>query len=306
LVVGIALGAFFLSDGTWGHYAQTGAAGVCEGVAPGVRLGIAGFGAAIVGALWSYNGWAMVTMVAEEIGDPARTLPRALFGGTMLLIILYVLINASYFYVLTPEAVASVSESSSVAGQVVVRFLGAGGVAVMAIGMMTSVFGALHGTGLSNSRLPFAMARDGMLPRRLSVITKKSHIPANAVILICAAAIILALSGTFDILTDLIVFGLLLFNGLGVASVMVLRKKMPDVERPFKVPGYPLVPALFLLATIYLMINTLVTTPGRALAGLAIIAAGLPVYFYYSRKLGPSRPEDFLGESGDSPIPDRE
>ncbi|GMQ81050.1 MAG: amino acid permease [Rhodothermia bacterium] len=306
LVIGIALGAFFLSDGTWGHYAQTGAAGACEGVASGVRLGMAGFGAAIVGALWSYNGWAMVTMVAEEVGDPERTLPRALFGGTMLLIILYVLINASFFYVLTPEAVASVAESSSVAGQVVVRFLGAGGAAVMAIGMMTSVFGALHGTALSNSRLPFAMARDGMLPRRFSVITKKSHIPANAVILMCAAAIILALSGTFDILTDLIVFGLLLFNGLGVASVMVLRKKMPDVARPFKVPGYPVVPALFLLATIYLLINTLVTTPGRALAGLAIIAAGLPVYFYYSRKLGPSRPEDFLGESGDSPILDRE
>ncbi|MCZ6705281.1 MAG: amino acid permease, partial [Bacteroidetes bacterium] len=141
---------------------------------------------------------------------------------------------------------------------------------------------------------------------RLSIITKRSHIPANAVILLSVCAIIYALSGTFDLLTDLIVFGLLIFNGLGVAAVFVLRKKMPDVKRPFKVPGYPVVPALFLLATIYLMINTLVTTPGRALIGLAIIAVGLPVYFYYTRKIGPSRPEDFLGDGGGSLNEDRE
>ena len=306
LVVGIALGAFILSDGMWGHYAQSGAAGTCEGVAPGVRLGFAGFGAAVVGALWSYNGWAIASLVAEEVKDPGKTLPRALIGGSILLIGLYVLINAAYFYVLTPETVASVSESSSVAGEVVARFLGAAAATVMAVGLMISSFGALHSTALSNARLPFALARDALLPHRLSIITKRSHIPANAVILLSVCAIIYALSGTFDLLTDLIVFGLLIFNGLGVAAVFVLRKRMPDVARPFKVPGYPVVPALFLLATIYLMINTLVTTPGRALIGLAIIAAGLPVYFYYSRKIGPSRPEDFLGDGGGSLNEDRE
>ena len=296
LVVGIALGGFFLSDGSWGNYGMSGAAGVCEGVAPGAMLGISGFAAAIVGALWSYNGWAMITMVAEEVDDPAKTLPRALIGGSTLLIALYVLINAAYFYVLTPIEVASVSETSSVAGQVVIRFLGSTGAVLMAIGMMTSVFGAIHGTALSNSRLPFAMARDGLLPAWLAKITKGSRIPANAVIVMSAVAVMMAVSGTFDILTDLIVFGLLLFNGLGVAAVFVLRKKMPDIPRPYKVPGYPIVPALFLLATIYLMLNTLVTTPGRALAGLGIIAVGLPVYYYYSRKLPPSKPEDFLVE----------
>jgi APA family basic amino acid/polyamine antiporter len=107
-------------------------------------------------------------------------------------------------------------------------------------------------------------------------------------------AIIFSLSGTFDLLTDLIVFGLLIFNGLAVASVFVLRKKLPNANRPYRVWGYPFVPALFLLATIYLMLNTLLATPGRAIAGLAIIALGLPVYFYYSRRIGPSKMEDFL------------
>ncbi len=297
LVVGIALGAFALSDGSWGNYAHTGAAGSCEGVAAGVRLGVAGFGAAVVGALWSYNGWAIASLVAEEVDDPGTTLPRALMVGSVLLVCLYALITAAYFYVLTPEEVASVSESSSVAGEVVAKFLGAGAASVMAAGMMTSSFGALHSTALSNARLPFAMARDGLLPKRLSAITRRSHIPANAVILISVFAIAFAVSGTFDLLTDLIVFGLLIFNGLGVAAVFVLRQKMPDVRRPFKVPGYPVLPALFLLATIYLMINTLATTPGRALAGLAIIASGLPIYAYYARRIGPSRPEDFLGDS---------
>jgi APA family basic amino acid/polyamine antiporter len=105
------------------------------------------------------------------------------------------------------------------------------------------------------------------------------------------------------VLTDLIVFGLLIFNGLAVAAVFVLRKKLPDSPRPYKVWGYPFVPFLFLLATVYLMINTLVATPGRAVVGLVIIAAGLPIYAYYARKRGPSRLEDFLGEESENGNP---
>lgn len=300
LVLGIALGAFLLSDGTWDNYALSGANGVCEGVADGARLGMAGFAAAVVGALWSYNGWTIAALVAEEVDDPGKTLPRALIVGSVLLVGLYAFVNAAYFYVLTPDAVASVSESSSVAGEVVARFLGAGAAGIMAAGLLTSAFGALHSTVLSNARLPFAMARDGLLPRRLATIAKRSHVPANAVVLISIVATAFVVSGTFDLITDLVVFGLLIFNGLGVAAVFVLRKTMPDVHRPFRVPGYPVVPALFLVATVYLMVNTLVTTPGRALAGLAIIASGLPVYFYYAGRAGPARPEDFLGGTGAS------
>jgi APA family basic amino acid/polyamine antiporter len=124
----------------------------------------------------------------------------------------------------------------------------------------------------------------------------------NSVLLVGACAVGFAFSGAFDVLTDLIVFMLLLFNGLSVAAVYVLRRTLPNAVRPYRVWGYPVVPALFLVGTVYLMINTLIATPGRAMAGLGIVALGLPLYAYYSRRLPPSRPEDWLvaGEAASS------
>ncbi|MGB8694579.1 MAG: amino acid permease [Steroidobacteraceae bacterium] len=296
LVAGIGVAAFLFSDGSWSHYSTSAATGACEGVAPGARFGVAGFGAAVVGALWSYNGWANVSFVAEEVRDPGRTLPRALIGGSVLTIGLYLLINAGYFYALEPLLVANLPEGSSVAGLVLARLLGAGGASLMTVAMMLSSFGALHSTSLAVARMPFAMARDGLLPRLFATISPRSRVPTHAVLLVGACAIGFAFSGTFDILTDLIVFVLLLFNGLAVAAVYVLRRKLPDAVRPYRVWGYPLVPALFLLATACLMINALLATPGRALAGLGIVALGLPIYAYYARHLPPSRPEDWLVE----------
>ena len=294
LLVGIGAAAFLYGDGTWSHLGASGAAGSCEGVASNARLGVAGFGAAVVGALWSYNGWAVVCFVAEEVRDPSRTLPRALIGASILIIALYLFINAGYFHVLSPVAIASVPESSSVAGEVLARLMGAAASSVMAAGLMLCSFGALHSVSLTGSRLPFAMARDGLLPPGLAVISKSSRVPKNSILLIGACAIGFAFSGTFDVITDMIVFCLLLFNGLGVASVYVLRRKLPNAERPYRTWGYPVVPALFLIATAYLMANTLMTTPGRALAGVGIVALGLPIYAWYSRNLPPAKPEDWL------------
>lgn len=296
LVAGIGIAAFLFSDGTWSHFAASGAAGTCEGVAASARLGMTGFGAAVIGALWSYNGWAVVSFVAEEIRTPERTLPRALIAGSLLLMGLYLLANVGYFYVLSPEAVASVSATSSVAGEVLVRLLGAGGAALMSAGLMFCSFGTLHSINLTVSRVPFAMARDGLLPRTFANISPRTRVPTRAVLLLGVCSIGFALSGTFDLLTDLIVFALLFFNGLAIAAVYVLRRKLPNVPRPYRVWGYPAVPAIFLLATLYLMINTLIATPGRALAGAGIIALGLPVYAFYARRLPPVRPEDWLGE----------
>jgi len=297
LVAGIGVAAFLFSDGSWAHFAASGAAGACEGVSEGARLGATGFGAAVVGALWSYNGWADVSFVAEEVSDPTHTLPRALIGGSVLIIGLYLLVNAGYFYALEPQTVANVPEASSVAGVVMVRMLGAGGASLLTIGMMLSTFGALHSLSLAVARIPFAMARDGLLPHTFARISPRARVPSHAILLLGACAIGFAFSGAFDVLTDLIVFMLLLFNGLAVASVYVLRRTLPDAPRPYRVWGYPVVPALFLLATGYLMINTLLATPGRALAGLGIVALGLPLYAYYRRRLPPSRPEDWLVES---------
>jgi APA family basic amino acid/polyamine antiporter len=294
LVAGIGVAAFVFSDGSWAHYAASGAAGTCQGVSAGARLGINGFGAAVVGALWGYNGWADISFVAEEVREPGRTLPRALIGGSVLIVGLYLLVNAGYFYALEPLTVASVPETSSVASVVTVRILGAGGASLLTVGMMLSTFGALHSLSLAVARIPFAMARDGLLPFTFATISPRARVPRHAILLLGSCAIGFVFSGAFDLLTDLIVFMLLLFNGLAVASVYVLRRKLPDAPRPYRVWGYPVVPALFLLATAYLMINTLVVTPGRALAGLGIVVLGLPLYAYYARHLPPSRPEDWL------------
>ncbi len=220
----------------------------------------------------------------------------------MLVVGLYLLVNAGYFYALSPLAVSNLPEASSVAGAVMVRMLGAGGASLLTLGMMLSTFGSLHSTSLTVARVPFAMARDGLLPPTFAKISRGSRVPTNAVLLVGACAVGFAFSGAFDVLTDLIVFMLLLFNGLGVAAVYVLRRTLPDAARPYRVWGYPVVPALFLVGTVYLMINTLIATPGRALAGLGLVALGLPLYAYYSRRLPPSRPEDWLvaGEAASS------
>ena len=304
LVAGIGIAAFLLGDGTWAHFGMSGAAGTCEGIPASAKLGMAGFGAAVVGALWSYNGWAAVSYVAEEVGNPNRNIPRAMIGGTLLIMALYLLANAGYFFALPPEAVASVPEDQSVAGAVLVRLLGAGGASIMAAGLMVSVFGALHANSLVMSRIPFAMARDGLLPKTFAAVSPHTRVPTHAVVLIGGVATVYAITGTFDILTDLIVFALLLFNGLAVASIYVLRRTMPDVDRPYRVWGYPVVPGLFLFATAYLVVNTFIATPGRALAGVGIIALGLPVYAYYARRLPPSKPEDFVEPAPEPPSED--
>jgi basic amino acid/polyamine antiporter, APA family len=295
LVALIGLGAFLAGDGSWGYFGATAAGSACSDVASTARFGIGGFSAAVVGALWSYNGWSAVSFVAEEVDSPGRTLPRALIGGTVLVLLLYVLVNAAFFYVLGPLAVADLPESASVGSAVVVKLLGAGAASLLVAGMMLSTFGALHASLLSVARVTFAMARDGLLPGALAEVSPRSHVPRNAILLLGASAAVFALGGGFDLLTDLIVFMLLLFNGMAVAAVYVLRRRLPDAPRPYRVWGYPLVPAIFLAATAFLMLNTLVATPGRALAGLGIVALGLPVYWFFARRLPPPTIEDWTG-----------
>ena len=299
VVVGVGVAAFMLGDGSWANFQASGASGTCEGVAESARLGMTGFGAAVVGSLWSYNGWSIATFVAEEVRSPEKTLPRALIGSSILLVVVYLVANAGYYFVMSPTDVASVAESSSVAGEVLVRIMGASGAALMTVGMLISTLGALHSTILSGSRLPFAMARDGLLPRACAWVSRRSRIPAVGVIMVGVTAIAFAVSGTFDLITDLIVFAVLIFNGLAVAAVYVLRRKLPDTPRPYRTWGYPVIPALFLLATLYLMINTLVATPGRAMAGLGIIAVGLPVYWWFARRLPPAKMEVWFEPESD-------
>jgi APA family basic amino acid/polyamine antiporter len=300
LVLMIAVGAFFLADGSWSHFGATTDAGVREGVAQGAQGGFGGFGAAMLGALWAYNGWNGVVSLGGEVRRPSRTLPRALIGGTLLVIALYLLINGAYFFALSPEEIASVPTSSTVAFEVAGRFLGPMAAAVMSACLMVSAYGSLHCGFLTGSRVPFTIARGGMMPGMLGRLSSRG-VPVVAVVTLGVWASVLALTGTFDMLTDIYIFVLWVFYGVIGSTVLVLRRTMPHAERPYRVWGYPVAPALFLLVTAFLVINTLIATPGRAMAGLALIAIGLPVYWHYARGLGPSTERDWSdGEEEDA------
>jgi APA family basic amino acid/polyamine antiporter len=252
-------------------------------VAASARSGLAGFGAAMLGALWGYDGWNNLTLVAGEVKDPQRNIPRALIAGMFTIIAAYVFVNIAYFYALTPTEVASVSKASSVAREVAVRFFPAVAVTLISAGLLFSSIGSLHTSILTGARVPYAMARDGLFFQNLARLSPKTHVPIGALVLQGIWAGILALSGSFDTLTDYVIFGSWIFYGLTTASVFIFRRRMPDAERPYRAWGYPVVPILFLLVTGWLLINTLLTTPKQALIGLALILLGLPVYWYWAR-----------------------
>jgi len=284
LVLSVGVGAFVFAAGDWGHLAQSGVAGTCEGVASSARGGIAGFGAAMLGALWAYDGWQNVAPLAGEIRDPQRNLPRAFVGGTLAVAALYLFVNAAYFFALTPLEIASVPASSSVATEVLTRFLGPLAVSMTAVALMISSFGALHASVLANSRIPFAMARDGLFFRTLARLSPRSNVPVRAILAQAAWASVLALSGSYDTLTDSVIFASWLFYGLVTASLFVFRKTMPDAPRPYRALGYPVVPMIFLFVTAALLINTFVASPREALRGVALLGAGLPFYWYWARR----------------------
>jgi APA family basic amino acid/polyamine antiporter len=284
LVLLVGVGAFLLAQGAdWSHFAMSNSGGACEGVAASARAGFAGFGAAMLGALWAYDGWNNVTLVAGEVKDPHRNLPRALIGGMLLVSGLYIFVNFAYFYVLSPTEVANVSAASSVATEVARRFLGPLAISLIAAALLSSTFGTLHTSILTGARVPYAMAQDRLFFRSLSTVSLRTHVPIGALIAQAIWACILTLSGSFDALTDYAIFGLWIFYAWVTASVFVFRKRMPDAERPYRTWGYPVVPILFLIVAGMLLVNTVLTTPKQALTGVGLIALGLPVYWYWAR-----------------------
>jgi APA family basic amino acid/polyamine antiporter len=284
LVFGVGAGAFLLAPGSLSHLAESGAAGTCEGVASRARGGIAGFGAAMLGALWAYDGWNNVAPLSGEVRNPQRNLPRAFVGGMLVVALLYVFVNLAYFYVLTPEQVASVSATSSVATEVLRRFLGPAAVSLTAIALMVSSFGSLHSSVLANSRVPFAMARDGLFFRGVAHLSARAKVPVRAILLQAGWASVLAISGSYDTLTDSVIFASWLFYGLSATSLFVFRRTMPDALRPYRALGYPWVPIVFVLVTAALLVNTFVAAPREALRGVVVLLAGLPLYWYWSRR----------------------
>jgi APA family basic amino acid/polyamine antiporter len=284
LILSVAIGAFIFAPGDWSHLAGNGLAGACEGVSAGARGGYAGFGAAMLGALWAYDGWSNVAPLSGEIRNPQRNLPRAFVGGMLVVASLYLFVNLAYFYALSPLEIASVPSSSSVATEVLQRFLGPMAVSMTAVALMVSSLGALHSSVLANSRVPYAMARDGLFFRALGHLSPRSNVPVRAILAQAAWGSVLALSGSYDALTDSVVFASWLFYGLSTGSLFIFRRTMPHAERPYRALGYPVVPVIFLLVTAALLINTFIAAPNEAVKGVAVLVAGLPLYWYWSRK----------------------
>ncbi len=295
LIAFVGIGAFiWVTGGTFEHFSMINEGGKCEGVNEAVKYGsasysfIGGFAAAMLGALWGYDGWNNLTLVAGEIKNPGKNIPIALIGGTVVIILLYVFVHFAYFYVLDPTSIASVSKDSSVAKEVVSRFFGGDiatyatgfAVSLFTVGLMLSSIGTLHTSILTGARVPYAMAKDGLMFESVGRLSEKTRVPVYALIFQGVWASLLALSGSFDTLTDYVIFGSWIFYALVTSSVFVFRKKYPDAIRPYKAFGYPVVPFLFLLVAGWLLINTMISTPTQSFAGIFLILLGLPVYYY--------------------------
>ncbi len=283
IVASVGIAVFAMAPGDWMHYTLPGAAGVCQGVPDSARGGLMGFGAAMIAALWGYQGWANLAPLIGEVREPGRILPRAFALSTLIVAGLYLLANASYFYALTPAEVASVPASSSVATIALSRFLGPAVAAWMAAAMLFSSVGAIHAGIAPTMRMPYAMALDGFFFSPFRKVSS-SGVPVRSALLIGSWAAILSLTGSYDKLTDYAIFAHWLFYGLTAASLFVLRRTQPDAERPYRTWGYPVVPGLFVLVTLWLLLNTILTVPSQALFGLGLIALGLPFYFYWARR----------------------
>jgi APA family basic amino acid/polyamine antiporter len=243
--------------------------------------GITGFFAALVAALWAYDGWNNVSMVASEVQKPQRNLPLALILGTLSVIGLYLLANLAYFYILPASAVGS---TNRVAGEAMRRVLGAPGANAVSVAAMISIFAALNGSILSGSRVPFAMARDRLFFRRVSYVHPQYRTPSVSILALSAWAAVLVLSGRYDQLYTYVIFASVILYGMATAAVIVLRYKRPDLPRPYRTLGYPVVPVVFVLGITCLVISTLWKSPRESFMGLGLVALGLPFYFYWKRR----------------------
>ena len=279
-LVFIILLAFALGlPSTGGHYTPA---------APAGSLSIAPFGLALVSVLWAFDGWADLSFVGGEVKDPRRNLPRALIIGTLAVIAVYLAANLAYLAVLSIDEIRA---SRLVAAEVAERLVGAPGVVFVALTVMLSTFGTLNGSLLTAPRIFFAMADDRLFFKPVARVHPRYETPYVAIALAAVLGILFVLVRTFEQLADAFVTAIIPFYALGVASVFVLRRRA-GYNPPFRVPGYPVVPALFVLSTIYLLANALIDPASRwaTAAVLGTIVLGVPVYYLTVGRGRPAAP----------------
>lgn len=243
------------------------------------------FFAAMLAAFWAYEGWSSTGYLGAEIKNANRNLPLALVSGVIFIIIIYVLINFTYLFVLPVDQIIEAHESqNTIAAIAVVKsFLGSGGALFMSLLILFTTFGATNSTVLPPPRLYYAMAKDGLFFRLASYVHPKYRTPSRALVLQAGWASLLVLSGSFDQLTDMLVFASFIFYGATTLGVFVLRYKMPDAERPYKAWGYPIVPAIFIIFCLILIVVTFTTKPREALLGIGLMLTGIPFWIYWNK-----------------------
>jgi len=272
----LVLLAFVVGQGSFGHFTEAGGGGP-------VRGGL--FGLALVSVMWAYDGWGDLSFVGGEVKDPERSLPRALIVGTGAVVAIYLLVNTAYLYLIPIGAMA---QSPLVAADAAQAVLGRLGVGLVAIVVMVATFSTLLGSMLTAPRIFFAMADDGLFFRRVARVHPTFHTPSVAIVLTGVLGIVYVAFQTFQQLADQFVVAIFPFYALAAAAVFVLRRRRPPavVPRAVRVLGYPVVPALFVLATLYMLGNALWQDPLHTGLAFLIILAGVPVYQVWLR---PSR-----------------
>ncbi|MGZ3695125.1 MAG: APC family permease [Bdellovibrionota bacterium] len=277
MVLGLAAAIFLFGHATsWEHLATPLGAG---------WQSFPAFGAAMLAALWAFDGWNNMPMAAGEIRDPGKVIPKALFWGLLSVLIIYALANVAYFYAL-PFSEVLTSRSSlhpgemPVATKAALSSFGPVTVGILSLAFVFSALGAMNGSILTSARVPFAMARDGLFFKKLGEVSEKSRVPVLALLVQGAWSCVLALSGSFDQLTDYVVFASWIFYALCTASLFLFRRRT-GAPPSYQTPGFPLLPIVFIAVSLLLLANTLYTAPKESGIGLAFIIAGIPAYFFF-------------------------
>ncbi len=254
----------------------------------------AAFGLAMVAVLWAYDGWYSVSCAAEEVMNPKRNIPLSLILGTLSVTFIYLLMNVVYFLSLPLERIVGVERIGEAAA---VRLFGSKGGYIMSGLIALTIFGCLSASMIYGPRVFFAMARDGLFFSSLKEVHPRYRVPAKAIAGQAVWSSLLCLSGKFQALIEFDVFALVLFFAASGSAVIVLRRRHPELERPYKAWGYPVLPALFVVINLAVFVNRIIAQPKECLAGLVILVLGVPAYLYWKAKRGRERPVGRISSS---------
>lgn len=247
---------------------------------PNTHLVWSSFGVALIATLWAYDGWHVVSFTAGEIREPGRTLPLSLLLGTLITLAVYLLINVSYYAVLPGSQIA---QTDRVAGVAMSQVMGPFANVALNLLILIAILGAMNGNVFTTPRITWAMARNGLFFRAFGHVNPRYHTPDVAILIQGIWASLLTLMGSFQDLFTYVMFMAWIFYGLAVGAVIVLRERRPDLPRPYRCPGYPYAPILFLLATSALIVSTIVADPKHSLLGICLAVCGVPLYFVFRR-----------------------